>query len=65
MTWSRGNLSARVEGETVRVSVSAQVRAVGDGPVEIPLLPARRCSPTPASAATGRRCCGSRARMWP
>ena len=62
VTWSRGSLSARVEGETMRVTVSARVRAVGGGPV---CCPPRPCSPTPAWAGTAPPCCACPARMWP
>lgn len=40
VTWGRGSITARVDGDVVRVSLSARIRAVGDGPAEVPLLPA-------------------------
>lgn len=40
VTWGRGSVTARIDGEVVRVSVSARIRGVGDGPAEVPLLPA-------------------------
>lgn len=40
VTWGRGSITARVEDDVVRINLSAQVRAVGDGPAEVPLLPA-------------------------
>ena len=40
VTWGRGSVTAQVDGDVVRVSVSARIRGVGDGPAEVPLLPA-------------------------
>lgn len=40
VTWSRGSVAVTVGDTSVQVVATARVRAVGEGPVEIPLLPA-------------------------